>query len=341
MEDGARPGAPSPLRRQRLGLSGFRPLGSGGSNAECSSGVPHIDVIFRGAPRVIRGAFWSARSCCSRRRWTGSSATTRHSSRRFRRRGDCARARPGDVVRLWSGLGYNRRALNLHRAASGHQGDHGASFPEDERALRALAGVGPYTARAVQSFAFELDVAPVDTNVVRILARCIAGTGVTPGQAQMLADRLLPARRSWEFNQAMFDIGATVCTASRPTCEVCPLRLQCRWRRRGLSDPDPWRASPSVRPQSQFAGSDRQGRGRLVHALRRGGVTREMLPAACGWSGDRRGPKGSPTPSSPRVSPNGRAKSRRSCSCAEPSLSPGAFARRPHALPGARVSSET
>jgi A/G-specific adenine glycosylase len=200
--------------------------------------------------------------------------------------GDCARARPGDVVRLWSGLGYNRRALNLHRAAAAIADQHGGSLPEDERALRALAGVGPYTARAVQSFAFELDVAPVDTNVVRVLARCVAGTGVTVGQAQRLADRLLPARRSWEFNQAMFDLGAMVCTAARPRCAACPLRSQCRWRRRGLPDPDPWRSSPSVRPQSPFAGSDRQGRGRLVHALREGGVTREMLPVVCGWSDD-------------------------------------------------------
>jgi A/G-specific adenine glycosylase len=200
--------------------------------------------------------------------------------------GDCARARPGDVVRLWSGLGYNRRALNLHRAAVAIVERHGGSLPQDERALRALAGVGPYTARAIQSFAFELDVAPVDTNVVRVLARCIAGAGVTMEHAQLLADRLLPARRSWEFNQAMFDIGATVCTAGRPACGVCPLRPQCRWRRRGLSDPDPWRASPSVRPQSQFAGSDRQGRGRLVHALRQGTVSRDMLAAACGWSDD-------------------------------------------------------
>src|ERR1019366_10383228 len=137
---------------------------------------------------------------------------------------DCARARPGDVVRLWSGLGYNRRALNLHRAAVAITDQHGGSVPEDERALRTLAGVGPYTARAVQSFAFELDVAPVDSNVVRILARCIAGTGVTIGQAQLLADRLLPARRSWEFNQAMVDIRATVCTAARPTCGGCAPR---------------------------------------------------------------------------------------------------------------------
>ena len=146
-------------------------------------------------------------------------------------------ARPGDVVRLWSGLGYNRRALNLHRAAEVVANEHGGELPQDERALRALAGVGPYTARAVQAFAFELDVAPVDTNVARILARSVIGTGVTLGEAQMVADRLLPAGKSWEFNQAMFDLGATVCTASRPSCDVCPLRFQCRWRRQGLPRP--------------------------------------------------------------------------------------------------------
>ncbi len=201
--------------------------------------------------------------------------------------GHCARARSGDVVRLWSGLGYNRRALNLHRAAVTVVAEHGGELPSDERSLRALAGVGPYTARAVQAFAFELDVAPVDTNVVRILARCVVGAGLTIGEAQTVADRLLPAGRSWEFNQAMFDLGATVCTATRPACGDCPLRLQCRWQRRGLAGPDPWRASPSARPQSPFAGSDREGRGRLVDALRQGGVPRQMLPAACGWADDR------------------------------------------------------
>ena len=200
--------------------------------------------------------------------------------------GDCARARSGEVVRLWSGLGYNRRALNLHRAALAIAEEHGGIVPEDELALRALAGVGPYTARAVLSFAFEADVAPVDTNVVRVLARCVAGTGVTVRQAQSLADRLLPAGRSWEFNQAMFDVGATVCTAALPACERCPLRRQCRWRREGDADQDPWRASPSVRTQTTFVGSDRQGRGRLVHALRHGGVSQAMLASACGWPDD-------------------------------------------------------
>jgi A/G-specific adenine glycosylase len=198
----------------------------------------------------------------------------------------CARARPGDVVRLWSGLGYNRRALNLHRAAAMVSAQHGGTIPDDERMLRALPGVGPYTARAVRSLAFGADVATVDTNVVRVLARAVAGDGLTLAHAQSLADRLLPPGRSWEFNQAMFDLGATVCTAARPLCGWCPLRHQCRWKRQGLSSPDPWRASPSARPQARFAGSDRQGRGRLVHALRQGTVSKEVLASACGWPDD-------------------------------------------------------
>jgi A/G-specific adenine glycosylase len=130
-------------------------------------------------------------------------------------------------------------------------------------------------------------VATVDTNVVRVVARSVAGSGLTVADAQSLADRLLPPGRSWDFNQAMFDLGATMCTATRPACEHCPLRQQCRWKRRDLSDPDPWRASPSVRPQSTFAGSDRQGRGRLVHALRQGAVPADRLGPACGWPDDR------------------------------------------------------
>jgi A/G-specific adenine glycosylase len=204
----------------------------------------------------------------------------------FPRPVDCARAGSGEVVRLWSGLGYNRRALNLHRAATAIAAEHGGVVPADEKSLRALPGIGIYTARAVLSFAFEADVAVVDTNVVRVLSRSVAGTGLALRDAQSLADRLLPAGRSWDFNQSMFDLGATVCTAAAPACARCPLRHQCRWKRDGLSAPDPWRASPSVRPQAPFAGSDRQGRGRLVQALRVAAVSREMLASACGWPDD-------------------------------------------------------
>ncbi len=201
----------------------------------------------------------------------------------------CARARPADVVRLWSGLGYNRRALNLHRAASVIATEHGGTVPSGDAVLRALPGIGAYTARAVRSFAFGEDVATVDTNAVRVLARCVAGAPLSVRAAMDLGDRLMPAGESWEFNQSVFDLGATVCTAE-PTCAQCPLRRQCAWQKaqtdRTGTTADPWRASPGVTPQSAFLGSDRQGRGRLLDALRRGGVRDSALAGACGWPDD-------------------------------------------------------
>jgi A/G-specific adenine glycosylase len=207
---------------------------------------------------------------------------------------DCAAARPADVVRLWSGLGYNRRALYLHRAAVMVTRDHGGRIPRDDNALRGLPGVGPYTARAVRAFAFGEDVAASDTNGVRVLARCVAGRPLTVAGAMALGDRLVPPGGAWEFNQAMFDLGATVCTASSPDCPRCPLRRLCRWRRaeqtararRADAVPDPWRTGPTARRQSRFEGSDRQGRGQLLHALRAGGVPEDAVAAACGWPDD-------------------------------------------------------
>jgi A/G-specific adenine glycosylase len=193
----------------------------------------------------------------------------------------CAAAGSAEVVRRWSGLGYNRRGLNLHRAAAEIVDRHGGVVPDDDAALRALPGIGPYTARAVRSFGFDHDVAAVDTNGVRVLARAVAGGRLTGTAAFALGDRLVPRGGSWEFNQTMFDLGATVCTAARPDCTRCPLRRQCSWRR--LGGDDPWRASPAARPQSAFAGSDRQGRGRLLEALRRGDVEVGVIAGACGW----------------------------------------------------------
>jgi A/G-specific adenine glycosylase len=204
---------------------------------------------------------------------------------RFPTVASCAEAAPAEVVRLWSGLGYNRRALNLHRAARAVMATHGGRLPDDDHSLRALPGVGPYTARAVRSFAFGEDIGAVDTNGVRVLSRCVEGGALTMRHAQALGDRLVPAGASWAFNQAMFDLGATICRA-RPACEHCPMRRACRWHRAALAEPDPWRASPMVRPQSRFEGSDRQGRGKLLDALRQGPVTRVELANACGWPGD-------------------------------------------------------
>lgn len=195
----------------------------------------------------------------------------------------CASSGSAEVVRRWSGLGYNRRALNLHRAATSIVATHDGLVPSGDAALRALPGIGAYTARAVRSFGFGEDVAAVDTNGVRVLARAVAGSRLTATAAFALGDRLVPRAGSWEFNQSMFDLGATVCTA-RPDCGPCPLRRQCAWRRKGGGDP--WRASAAARPQSPFSGSDRQGRGRLLESLRNGGIPTDGIAGACGWPGD-------------------------------------------------------
>jgi A/G-specific adenine glycosylase len=195
----------------------------------------------------------------------------------------CASGGSAEVVRRWSGLGYNRRALNLHRAATSIVDRHDGRVPPDDADLRALPGIGVYTARAVRSFGFGEDVAAVDTNGVRVLARAVAGSRLTATGAFALGDRLVPRAGSWEFNQSMFDLGATVCAASL-LCGLCPLRRQCAWRRGGGGDP--WRASPAARSQSAFSGSDRQGRGRLLESLRSGGVPAGGVAGACGWPDD-------------------------------------------------------
>ncbi len=195
----------------------------------------------------------------------------------------CASAGPGAALRAWAGLGYNGRALRLHRAAVAITEDHGGRVPDDRVALEALPGVGPYTARAVLAFAFEVPVAVVDTNVARVLSRSVAGRRLGPAESQALADALVPPDHAWAYNQTLFDIGATVCRAKKPDCERCPLLSSCVWASVGRSGPDP---GASIRRQSRFEGSDRQGRGRLLAAMRRGPLPTTSLAEAAGWPGD-------------------------------------------------------
>jgi A/G-specific adenine glycosylase len=183
----------------------------------------------------------------------------------------CAGASQADVVRAWAGLGYNRRAVNLHRAAVLMDG----VVPRDLDGLLALPGIGAYTARAVLAFAFEDDVGIVDTNIARVLSRR-AGRRLTAREAQSTANALVPPGGSWEWNQRLMDLGALVCTARAPACDRCWLRDGCRWTG------DSW----STRKQSTFAGSDRQGRGRLVAALRDRAVPVDELAAVMGWPED-------------------------------------------------------
>ncbi len=185
----------------------------------------------------------------------------------------CAGAPVAAIIAAWSGLGYNRRAVQLHRAASVISDQHGGAVPADLDALTALPGVGQYTARAVLAFAYDRPVGVVDTNAARVLARAVAGRPLSRTEAQSQADRLVPPGRAWAWNQAVLDLGATVCTARRPACGACPLGGAapgppiCRWARSAPA-PDPAVGSAGTsRPQSRFEGSNRQGRGRLLAAL--------------------------------------------------------------------------
>ncbi|MEN3274113.1 MAG: A/G-specific adenine glycosylase [Actinomycetota bacterium] len=199
----------------------------------------------------------------------------------------CAAAPAGAIVTAWAGLGYNRRALNLHRCATVVVERHEGSLPDDLDALLALPGIGPYTARAILVFAFERDIGLVDTNAGRFLSRAGAGRALAPKEAQSLADSLVPPGRGWAWGQAVFDLGALVCVKREPRCDVCPIVTDCHWAQSGFAPPDPVLGSAGISgPQSTFVGSDRQGRGRLVDALRRGPVALGDLPVVMGWPDD-------------------------------------------------------
>jgi A/G-specific adenine glycosylase len=170
------------------------------------------------------------------------------------------------VLRLWSGLGYHRRAKALHDAATMIRDEFDGAVPSEIDELRRLPGVGEYSANAVGSFAFGRHVAIVDTNVGRVLARAVANRSLSTREARALATELLPRTQAAAFNQSMLDLGAQYCT-STPRCATCPVARQCRWSQEGGPDPAPRSAGVS-RPQPRFEGSDRQARGRVLAALR-------------------------------------------------------------------------
>ena len=181
----------------------------------------------------------------------------------------CAAASLGDVLRRWQGLGYPRRARNLHDAAVAIVERNDGHVPDNYDALLALPGVGPYTARAVLTFAFERDVGVVETNIARLLART-SGRRLTGQEAQTLADDLVPAGAGWAWNQALIDLGAAICRPA-PRCAECPVAARCAWHVAGHPPPDPALGSFGVSTrQAPYEGSDRQRRGAVLTSLTMG-----------------------------------------------------------------------
>lgn len=174
----------------------------------------------------------------------------------------------GEAVRQWGRLGYPRRAIRLHAAARAIAERHGGQVPDSVEALRALPGVGAYTAAAVASFAFGQRHAVLDTNVRRVLARLVAGQehpAASPSVAERkMAESLLPHQPGLapRWSVAIMELGALTCRASSPRCATCPVAASCAWRLAGKP------AATGQRRGQRYEGTDRQCRGRLLAVLR-------------------------------------------------------------------------
>ncbi|MFN3656456.1 MAG: A/G-specific adenine glycosylase [Pseudolabrys sp.] len=156
--------------------------------------------------------------------------------------GALAAAELDDVLRAWAGLGYYARARNLHACARAVVARHGGVFPDTLEALRALPGIGDYTASAVAAIAFDTPAVPVDGNVERVVTRLFAIEQQLPAAKPAIRERalsLLPPARSGDFAQALMDLGATICTPKKPACALCPWNATCVARALGLQEAFP------------------------------------------------------------------------------------------------------
>lgn len=186
-----------------------------------------------------------------------------------------AAASVDDVLKLWEGLGYYSRARRIHATALLLVRERAGAFPDTLEGLQALPGIGPYTAAAIGSLAYGLDAAVVDGNVIRVLARVFAFRGDTAGASgrkrlQGWADALLPHGRAAEFNEAMMELGATVCMPRQPRCEACPLRKVCRAAAKGSPEKFPVKAARKRVPHKHVgAAVIIDAKGRYLIAQRR------------------------------------------------------------------------
>ena len=187
-----------------------------------------------------------------------------------------ARASTGDVLRAWSGLGYNSRALRLQKFAREVVENHGGIIPSDIATLLTLPGIGKYTAGAIRTFGYGLPAAFIDVNIARILHRVFFGAeGTYPAlstqETEELAAYLAPmTSEAYPYHQALMDVGRKFCTARKTTCADCPLKTQCRARMRFEAEPLylAEHRKKNRRTKEPFALSQRFLRGRIIHLLR-------------------------------------------------------------------------
>lgn len=199
--------------------------------------------------------------------------------------GALAASSPADVVRQWDRLGYPRRALWMHAAARQMVERHNGQVPQTVEELRALPGIGEYTAAAILAFAYGRRIPVLDVNVRRVHARVFMGdshptASITAAEREH-HERFLPAEpeTASRLSQAVMEFGALVCTARDPQCGGCPIAASCSWLQKGAPQ-----ALHAVRKQARFAGSDRQCRGAIMAVLRNAHAPVQMSEIEAAWA---------------------------------------------------------
>jgi len=169
---------------------------------------------------------------------------------------DLAAAPRDDVMKAWAGLGYYARARNLKACAEVVARDHAGRFPETSQGLRALPGIGEYTAAAIAAIAYDEPIAVVDANIERVVARLHAIETPLPAAKKIIRERqseLTPRKRAGDFAQAMMDLGSAICTPRKPACSLCPISEPCAARKLGTQESFPRRAPKAERPTRRGA----------------------------------------------------------------------------------------
>lgn len=201
-----------------------------------------------------------------------------------------AAASQDEILGAWSGLGYYSRARNMHRAAKTIVAEHGGKFPQTAAALRALPGVGPYTAAAIAAIVFGERVAAMDANAERVIARFFAVEEALPKarpQLAALAAPLVPEKRAGDFAQALMDLGSQICTTKRPACTECPLASDCRGYALGIAETLPRKAVKPLRPLKRgaaFVAVDSKGAVYVVRRPEKGLLGAMLQPPLGEWS---------------------------------------------------------